>query len=268
MPFADVNGQRLHYVDSDPDGQKPPVVLVHGFLMDHRMFDPIAAALADAFRVIRYDTRGFGQTRWDGRRFTFYDAVADCAGLLDHLGIERATIGGMSRGGYMALRFALVHPERTRALILMSTRASVDAPEVHGIYRQVRDTWRDHGPIDPVVHGNANGILGPKDDVPQLWTDWLPRWRSYDPKAIAAGIDAMIERDDVSDRLGEIEAPALIVHGTADAGIPFADGELLAEKLPGAQGLVKVDGGHHTAVLAHADTVIPPMRAFLREFAG
>lgn len=267
MPLADVNGQRLHYVDSDPDGHKPPAVLVHGFLMDHRMFDPITAALEADFRVIRYDTRGFGQTPWDGKPFDFYDAVDDCAALLDHLGVKQATIGGMSRGGYMALRFALVHPARVRALVLMSTRSGVDGAELHTIYRQIRDTWRDHGPIDAVVHGNANGILGPEAEVPALWREWLPRWRGYAPAAVAAGIDAMIERDDIDDRLDAITAPALVVHGTADAGIPFADAERLAAALPDARGLVKIEGGHHAAVLARADVVIPPLRAFLRAYA-
>lgn len=266
MPFAETNGQRLYYVDSDPEGRRPPVVLVHGFLMDHRMFDPIADALRRDFRVIRYDTRGFGRTPWDGRPFDFYDAARDCAGLLDHLGLERAVIGGMSRGGYMALRFALLLPERVRALVLMSTRAAVDAPEIHAVYRQVRDTWREHGAVDPIVHGNANGILGPEAEVGALWKDWLPRWRGYDPKAIAAGIDAMIERDDVADRLGEIEAPALVVHGTADAGIPFEDGVFLAKNLPGARGLVRIEGGHHSAALSRADEVIPPLRAFLTSY--
>ena len=145
----------------------------------------------------------------------------------------------------------------------MSTRASADAPEIHAVYRQVRDTWRDHGPVDPIVHGNANGILGPEAEVGELWKDWLPRWRAYDPKAIAAGIDAMVERDDVAGRLGEIEAPALVIHGTADVGVPFEHGEFLAKHLPGAKGLVALEGGHHSVVLSRAAEVIPPLRAFL-----
>ncbi|MCA9538779.1 MAG: alpha/beta hydrolase, partial [Myxococcales bacterium] len=123
-------------------------------------------------------------------------------------------------------------------------------------------------PVDPIVFGNANGILGPEADVGDLWKTWLPRWRATDPHAIAAGIDAMIERDDVTDRLGDIHTPALIFHGDADAGVPFESGVELATKLPRAEGLIALPGGHHAAVLSQADRVIGPLQTFLRAHAA
>src|SRR5262245_30512675 len=110
MPFAQINGQRIHFEDSGGSG--PPVILAHGFLMDQSMCDPQVKALKGEFRVIRWDERCFGQTEEDGRPFSYWDSAADCVGLLDHLGIERAIIGGMSQGGYLSLRAALAHPKR------------------------------------------------------------------------------------------------------------------------------------------------------------
>src|SRR5436853_2615570 len=119
MPIAHVNGQGLYFEDSGGPG--PAVVFMHGFLMDQTMFDPQVAALAPSYRCVRFDARGFGQTEWDGRPFSLYDTVEDCIALMDHLGIERAAIVGMSQGGYAALRLALRHPEWVKALVLMST---------------------------------------------------------------------------------------------------------------------------------------------------
>ncbi len=105
MAYAEVNGQRLYYEDSGGDG--PPVILGHGFLMDHEMFAPQVAALAPEFRVITWDERGFGLTEFDDKPFTYWDSADDCLGLLTHLGIERAVVGGMSQGGFLSMRAAL-----------------------------------------------------------------------------------------------------------------------------------------------------------------
>src|SRR5689334_1302414 len=112
MAFASVRGQNLFYEDSGGSG--PPLLLGHGFLMDHTMFDGQVAALAPAYRVIRWDARGFGRTEWDGQPFSYWDLAKDALALLDHLGVERALLGGMSQGGFLSLRAALLAPERVR----------------------------------------------------------------------------------------------------------------------------------------------------------
>ena len=111
MPVATVNGARIAYDDT---GDGPPVVLAHGFLMDRSMFAPEVAALAPTHRVITWDERGFGDTDYDGEPFTYWDSAADCLGLMDELGIDRGVVGGMSQGGFIGLRVALLAPERVR----------------------------------------------------------------------------------------------------------------------------------------------------------
>ena len=85
MPFAQLNGQKIHYRDSG--GRGPVVVLSHGFLMDSTMFDSQVAALSDKFRVITWDERGFGDTEYDGKPFTYWDSANDCLALMTHLGV-------------------------------------------------------------------------------------------------------------------------------------------------------------------------------------
>src|SRR5580704_4232448 len=121
MPFAEVSGQRIRFDDSGGDG--PPVILSHGFLMDREMFAPQIDALSGEFRVITWDERGFGETEYDGKPFTYWDSASDCLGLLDHLDLDRAVIGGMSQGGFLSLRAALLSPDRVRALVLIDTQS-------------------------------------------------------------------------------------------------------------------------------------------------
>src|SRR5712691_5538863 len=125
MPTATVNGIDVAYADSGGDG--PVIVLSHGYLMDHTMFDPQRAALAPEFRVITWDERGFGGTPAPAP-FSYWDSARDALGLLDHLGLDAAVLGGMSQGGFLSLRAALLAPERVRALVLLDTQAGVDDP--------------------------------------------------------------------------------------------------------------------------------------------
>ena len=133
MAYAEVNGQRLYYEDSGGDG--PPVILGHGFLMDHEMFAPQVAALAPEFRVITWDERGFGLTEFDDKPFTYWDSADDCLGLLTHLGIDRAVVGGMSQGGFLSMRAALTAPERVKALVLLGTQSGKESEDVLAGYR-------------------------------------------------------------------------------------------------------------------------------------
>ena len=102
MAFAAINGQNIHF--DDTGGSGPAVVLGHGFLMDNTMFAPQVEALRSQYRVITWDERGFGLTEFDGQPFSYWDSASDCLGMMDHLGIERCVVGGMSQGGFLSLR--------------------------------------------------------------------------------------------------------------------------------------------------------------------
>ena len=101
---APINGVDITFVDSGGTG--PAVLLSHGFLMDHTMFDAQVEALAPQYRCVRWDERGFGATPAPGP-FTYWDSADDAVGLLDHLGIDEAVFVGMSQGGFLSLRAAL-----------------------------------------------------------------------------------------------------------------------------------------------------------------
>ncbi|MBV9797183.1 MAG: alpha/beta hydrolase, partial [Solirubrobacterales bacterium] len=239
MPFARVNGQNIRYDDSGGDGQ--PVILAHGFLMDREMFASQVEALSPEFRVITWDERGFGETEFDGQPFTYWDSARDCLGLLDHLGIDRAVLGGMSQGGFLSLRAALVAPERVRALVLIDSQAGTEDAQRLPAYRQMQQTWLEAGPVDDLTGVIANLIIGD----PELNRVWIAKWKKLPTENMRAPGDCLLDRDDITERLREITCPAIVFHGTADQSVEIELAEELCRGLPGCVGVVRIEGAPH-----------------------
>jgi 3-oxoadipate enol-lactonase len=261
MPHARINGQNLYFEDSGGDGL--PVILGHGFLMDHEMFAPQVAALTPEFRVITWDERGFGLTEFDGEPFTYWDSARDCLGLMDHLGLERAVVGGMSQGGYLSLRVALSAAQRVLGLVLIDTQAAAEHADKRPVYQQMLATWAEHGPIDELAQTIATIIIDDAAENPR----WIAKWKSRPKELIKEPGRCLLERDDISDRLQEILCPAIVLHGTRDTAIGMDSAQALADGLAGCDGVVAIDGAAHAANLTHPGQVNPPLLAFLRRLA-
>lgn len=257
MPHLEVNGQRLYVEDSGGDG--PPMVFSHGFLMDHTMFAPQVAEFRETHRVITWDERGFGATEFDGEPFTYWDSARDLFGILDALGIERAVLAGMSQGGFLSLRAALLHPDRVRALVLIDTQPAPEDPDTLAGYQAMIDSWVDDGYQEELATVVAGLILGDE----QLSATWKATWQGWPAQRLREPGRTLLTRDDVTDRLGEIDAPALVVHGREDVAIPLAKAEAMCAALPECRGLIVVDGAAHAANLSHPDIVNPALREFL-----
>jgi len=261
MPFADVNGQRLHF--EDMGGSGPPVVFSHGFLMDHEMFAPQVEVLRATHRVITWDERGFGSTEYDGEPFTYWDSAADCLGLLTHLGIETAVLAGMSQGGFLSLRAALTAPDRVQALILLDSQAGVDDPDTAAANDAMNHVWLDQGPTDELAEIVAGIIIDDSDHSRR----WIAKWKERDKLAFKAPYQCLRTRDDITERLGEITCPALVVHGTEDTAITMDRAELMAAGLSGAGDVVRVAGAH-AANLTNPEPVNAAITAFLAELVA
>jgi 3-oxoadipate enol-lactonase len=258
MPLHKINGQWIHY--EDPGGNLPPVVLAHGLLMDHEMFAPQIEALGSRYRIITWDARCHGQTETTDDPFTYWDLAEDLRGLLDHLGIARAVIGGMSQGGFVALRFALNHPERVAALILLSTQAGTEDPAKAVIYAQMLDVWESEGLNDQLAEMIGAILLGNEWPGREAW---ITKWRQRPRSLLRPAFNAVVGREDIHDRLGEINVPALVIHGTADAAIDMELAQRLCSELANCQQLVTIEGGGHACNLTEPTLVNTAVEHFL-----
>jgi 3-oxoadipate enol-lactonase len=255
VPSARANGQTLWYEDTG--GAGPAVIFSHGFLMDRDMFAANVAALVPAFRCVTWDQRGFGRTGPAGAAFTYWDSANDLLALMDHLAIPHATLVGMSQGGFIALRTALLAPERVAALVLIDTRAGIDAPEVIEAFAGLDTEWQ------------ANGARNVKDQLADLLgvshapEHWFPKWDAVGAAHLHHPIGALKDRDDITDRLASITAPALVIHGDADKAIAFEHGAALFDALPNGDALVAVPGAGHASNMQFPDVVNAALRDFL-----
>jgi len=259
MPFADVHRQHIYFEDSGGDG--PVVLFSHGFLMDNDMFDAQVAALSGEFRCIAWDQRGFGQTEATAD-FTFWDSADDALALLSHLGVEQAFFVGMSQGGFISLRAALRAPERVLGLGLIDTQSGEEPAEALPVYDAMTEEWTTNGPSDDLAAAVASIILGDCDVAP-----WIAKWQASPKENIATPYRTLTSREDISDRLPEITAPAIIFHGEVDAAIPMTRAEQLLAELPNAEELVRIPGAGHASNYSHPDAVNGPLAAFLRKHA-
>ncbi len=261
MPVARVNGLDIYYEDTGGSG--PVLLFNHGFLMDREMFAPQVDALKGRYRCIGWDERGFGKTGPVDQPFSYWDSARDALGLLAHLKIPSATFIGMSQGGFLSMRAALLEPARVKALVLFATRSGLDTEETVNNFRNLRAEWLANGCAN--VKGMLGEILiGKERAEPQPWFD---KWEKMTKQSLAYPIDALTGRDDLTPRLGELRCPSIVFHGAADIAIDVAHGEALAKGLPNCKGFVRVPGGGHGVNITHPDLVNPPLLEFLAKWA-
>ena len=259
MPFAQVNGQNIYYEDTG--GRGPAIVFSHGLLMDHTMFEPQIQALQGRYRCISWDERGHGQTADPEHceSFTYYDSADDLAALLKHLGVDNAVLVGMSQGGYLSLRCALIHPEVVGALVLIDTQAMLEDPELLPHHEALLKAWMEHGLSDDMASTVEQIILG------QGWegaAEWRAKWKQASPVNLGQSFVALALRDDISPRLAEIKVPALVIHGDKDAAISVERARAMFKALPNAK-WVDVAGAGHAANLTHPEPVNAAIQQFL-----
>ncbi|WP_433662514.1 alpha/beta fold hydrolase [Nocardia sp. CA-128927] len=259
--FASNAGVQIHYTDTGGDGL--PVVFAHGFFMDTTQFDPQQALAEKGYRLICWDARGHGRTQAPaGEPFTYWDLAHDCLAVMDHAGVDRAVIAGMSQGGYIALRVALTAPERVESLILLDTTADASTPEEKNQYISLFGAWCDPAvPLMPMALQLAPQLIGGSAAQQQPWID---KWISSDRAGIRDAADNLIDRDSVLDRLDEITCPALVLRGDHDATSTAAKSADLTQGLFGAGGVVvTIAGAGHAANWTHPEPTNAVLTAFL-----
>jgi pimeloyl-ACP methyl ester carboxylesterase len=262
MPEFEHDGWRLSYADTGGDG--PAVLLIHGLLMDRTMFGSQVGALRDRYRVITPDTRGHGESAHRAEEFTQWDLMEDHVALLDHLGIERAVWGGVSQGGFQSLRAALKHPDRVNALVLIDTQAGPEDEFRAPMYEAFAEVVATQGWNDEILQSSCVSMFGTSASE-ELKQHWMERWRAQDTSTARETLWAVTRREDITDRLGEIEHPAIVIHGEEDAAIDMERAEQLAAGLPSCVGLVKIPRAGHSSTVEQPEALTRAIRGFLEK---
>lgn len=225
-------------------GSGSPVVLLHPFPFDRRIWAPTAAALAKSYRVIAVDARGFGETPLGGR-YAIVDLADDLAALLDALDLSQATIVGLSMGGYTALAFAERHRARMTGLVLADTRAAGDAAAVRQSRQDAIALIRSAGAA-AYLEKSLPKLLSPTVE-PALLESARALAETRIP-SLTAALEALRDRPDRSSELGAIACPTLVVCGADDQVTPVEEMRLMSQSIPGAR-FVKLDGVGHLSNL-------------------
>ena len=244
-PFAEIAGARLRYEYTDPDATGTPLVFIHAFSLDRRMWNGAYAVLAGRAPILRYDCRGFGESSLpEGGKPVDYTHGGDLVALLDCLDIDRVDLVGLSMGGQIALELAVDHPERVRSMILAGPWL-VDFPyaaEWKGLWSSIA----------------AEGARGDRDAARRIWIERGPFGPALENPDVADDLRTMVNEYSgwhfenirhnpyrpVSERLNGIAAPTLVVAGERDWPDFHAVADRIAARIPAARKEMISGAGH------------------------
>ena len=240
----------------------PVVTLTHPLGVTFALWDDHVAALTKRFRVLRYDVRGHGGSEIPPGPYTLEQMAGDLFDLLDSLGIEETHFVGVSMGGLIGMTAALTRPSRIQSLVLCDTTACYGPG--------VRPMWEDR--IRVAEREGMTAAL--VDRTMAIWFTEAFRTghpnaveriaamlRKSDPRGYAAAIRA-IGFVDLTERLGDIRCPALVVVGEEDPGTPPTMARVIHEGITGS-GLLILPGAMHCAVVEDADRFLHALVDFL-----
>lgn len=236
MEMIKLNGIEISY---ERRGAGTPLVLVHGFPLDHTLWNETASLLEGDFDLILPDLRGFGGSTTIETPYLMSDMADDLAALLDHFGIEKTALAGHSMGGYVALAFAKKYPQRVSGLALVSSQAAADAPDrKEGRYKTAQDV-AEKGV--EVVADAMTPKLSSNAEVQAFARESILR---QGKAGVIGALKAMAEREDSMPILSSFDFPVVLVHGDADALIPLEKAQEIKEVLPDAKLVILQGAGH------------------------
>ncbi len=208
-----VNGSTIFY-ERVGEGRKP-LVLIHGFPLDHTIWAPTAELLLDDFDLILPDLRGFGGSFSSAASYSVADMADDLAALLQTIGVQSAALAGHSMGGYVALAFASKHPYLVESLALVASQIAGDSPEKRESRYQTAREIQEKG-----ASVAADSMTAKFSANPQTQAALREMMLRQNKDGMASALRAMAERADSTPLFSMAEHPFVLIHGDADELIP------------------------------------------------
>ncbi len=242
---ASINGADIYI---EVVGSGPPVVLLHSHLLDSRQWDTQVAALAERYRVIRYDARGFGRSSLPPQP---YSHMADLLALLDHLDVPRADLIGCSGGGGICLDAAVNAPERVNSLTLVGAGLTGYQPPLEQIppeFLKLPEFFQRGdiaGAVEATLHVFTDGARKPEQVDPAVRERTRQLTTELFSRRPVPGAVADVPQPPTYERLRAVKAPTLVLIGSADAPMLHAVATMLVEQIVGAAQLTLHNAGHH-----------------------
>ncbi|MFD5249883.1 alpha/beta fold hydrolase [Amycolatopsis sp. NPDC058340] len=223
-----------------------PLVLLHAFPVDARMWDAVRAPLSERLRLITPDQRGLGRSPLPetDREPDLDDAARDVVALLDRLGLDKVVLGGCSMGGYLTMAVLRLAPERVGGLVFIDTKATADTPEAAQARHDVAARVEAEG-AGWMPEAVTPGLLTEKTR-PEVAERLRELITTQPPSGIAWAARAMAARPDSLETLRSADVPALVVVGEEDGLTPLEAANTLVETLPDATLVVLPEAGHLT----------------------
>jgi len=239
MPFAEFGDTRLHYRWDGPEGA-PVLMFSNSLGTDLAMWDAQTAALSRKFRVLRYDTRGHGQSSVTPGPYSMQQLGCDVAALMDAVGVSRAHFCGLSMGGQIGMWLAGNAPERLSKLVLCNTAAQIGNAEGWGA--RIETIKKDGmAAIAPqVIERWFTSSFREKEPAKVAAVQKL--LEATDPRGYVANCEAV--RDfDYRERVEKIAVPTLVIAGSSDVATTPADARFLVERIKGAR-YIELNAAH------------------------
>jgi 3-oxoadipate enol-lactonase len=235
-----VNGIDTWY---DVTGEGPWLVLSHSLACNSHMWDPQMAALTKQYKVLRYDTRGHGQTEAPAGAYTLDQLADDVKALFDALGVQSPHWCGLSMGGMIGQTLALKYPGLVKSLVLADTTSRY-APEAAAQWMDRIKIAQDKGMGALVEPTLGRWFTEPYRKAHPDVMKTVGGWIASTPVAGYAGCCHALPKIDVTDRLQEIRVPALVIVGEQDMGTPVAMARAIHEALPGSKLTILPSAAH------------------------
>jgi pimeloyl-ACP methyl ester carboxylesterase len=239
-----------------------PLVLIHGYPLDHTMWYGVIASLGGGVRTIAPDLRGFGRAAPAEGEPSIEAMADDVLELLKGEKIERAVIAGMSMGGYVALAMAEMDPRRIGGLALVNSQVYADTDEARAGRREMIKKVRAEGPGAAAQAAIPKLFAAARTNNPDFQRFAIEGSDKAGVGGLTWALEAMARRPDRSKILSEADFPVLILHSSEDRFIPPEKAQQMAELNRDAH-LVVIKGAGHCAAIETPDEVASALRKFL-----